>query len=67
MTERAGKHLLARRIATIAAVVVVGFLSGWSALGMTGGVVLALALGAGVAGPVFRGEPRACLQRRRSR
>jgi hypothetical protein len=66
MTERAGKHLLARRIATIAAVVVVGFLSGWSALRVTGGVVLAVALDAGVAGPVFRGEPRACLHRRRS-
>jgi hypothetical protein len=35
------------------AVIVVAFLCGWSATGLTGGVVVALALGAGTAAPIF--------------
>lgn len=44
---------LGRKCATLAVVIIVGFLCGWSATGLTGGVVLALALGAGTAAPVF--------------
>jgi hypothetical protein len=66
MTERGSKRPLVRRLAVIAAVVVTGFLCGSSALGVTGGVVLAVGLGAGATGAVFRGEPGTCLVRRRS-
>jgi hypothetical protein len=38
---------------TVAIVIIAGFLAGWSATGLTGGVVLAVALGAGVAVAVF--------------
>jgi len=44
---------LGRKVATLAAVIIVAFLCGWSATGLTGGVVFALALGAGVAVPLF--------------
>lgn len=55
------RGLLVRRVAIIAAVAATGFLSGWSALGMSEGIVLAIVLAAGVAVPVFRGEPHSCL------
>lgn len=51
--------LLARRLATLAAVAAAGFLSGWSALGLTGGFVFAVALTSGAAVAVFRGKPHA--------
>lgn len=55
---------LGRKSATLAAVITVAFLCGWSATGLTGGVVFALALGAGTAVPVFS-ERRtdSCLRR----
>ena len=53
--------LLVLRLATLAAVAATGFLSGWSALGVTGGIVLAIALTSGAAVAVFRGEPHACI------
>ena len=61
---------LGRKCAVLAAVVVVAFLSGWSADGLTGGIVMAVALGAGCAAPVFREQRADCLprlHRRRSR
>lgn len=51
----------ARRVAVVAAVAATGFLSGWSALGVSEGIIFAIALAAGVAVPVLRGEPHACL------
>lgn len=44
---------LGRKTATFAAVILVGFLCGWSASGLTGGVLLALASATGVAVPIF--------------
>jgi hypothetical protein len=68
MNGTPGRGQLARKLAIVTAVVAAGFLSGWSAVGMTGGVVLAVALGSGVAVPVFRSEATpACRRRRRSR
>lgn len=48
---------LGRKCATLGAVLVVAFLCGWSATGLTGGVATAAALGAGVAVVLF-GEAR---------
>lgn len=45
---------LGRKCATLAAAITVAFVCGWSATGLTGGFVMALALGAGCAVPVFR-------------
>lgn len=67
MTGTPGRGQLARKLAIVTAVVAAGFLSGWSAVGMTGGVVLAVALGSGVAVPVFRSEATPACRRRRSR
>ena len=57
----------ARRIATVGAVALTGFLSGWQATGVTGGAVMAAALAAGVSPAVFadRREPlrRRCVKR----
>jgi hypothetical protein len=62
---------LGRRCATLAAVIIVAFLCGWSATGLTGGFVTALALGAGCAVPVFTDDRADCSLRfprgRRSR
>jgi len=63
-------HHLGRKSAVLAAVVIAAFLSGWSADGLTGGIVMAIALGAGCAVPVLREERADCLpglRRRRSR
>lgn len=60
-------HHLGRKCALLAAVVIVAFLSGWSADGPTGGIVLAIALGAGCAVPVFGEERTDCLPRLRRR
>lgn len=48
-----------RKLAIIAAVAAVGFLCGWSATGLTGGIVLAVALCAGVTVALFgnQGKP----------
>jgi hypothetical protein len=46
---------LARKYATLAAVIIVAFLCGWSAMGLPAGLVLAIALGAGVTAPIFNG------------
>ena len=50
-------HLSRRRLgwkcAVFSAVIIVAFLCGWSATGLTGGFVLAVALGAGTAVPIF--------------
>ena len=47
---------LGRKVAVEAAVVITGFLAGWSSHNVTTGVVMAIALGAGVAMPVFHGD-----------
>lgn len=53
--------MLVRKIAMFLAVLVAAFLSGWSAQGLAGGVVLAAALAGGVALPIFRdGGPGTC-------
>lgn len=65
MTDRPGRGQLARKMGILTAVAATGFLCGWSALGMTDGVVLAIALLAGVAAPVFRNEPKICRVYRR--
>lgn len=60
---------LGRKCATLAAVIIVAFVCGWSATGLTGGFVLALALGAGSAVEVFGGDRGGCslrLARRRT-
>ena len=67
MNDRSDKRLLARRLTTITAVAVTGFLCGWSALGVTDGIVFAVALSAAVIAPVFRGESRTCFPHRRAR
>lgn len=48
------KNSLAYKVSVEAAVIITGFLAGLSSDGITAGVVLSLALGAGVALPVFR-------------
>ena len=60
-------HHLWRKCAVLTAVVVVAFLCGWSATSLTGGVVMALALGAGCAVPVFREDGEGCVPRLRRR
>jgi hypothetical protein len=67
MNDTPGRGQLARKLAIVTAVVATGFLCGWSALGITGGVVLAAALGSGVAVPVFRSEATPACRRRRRR
>ena len=54
---------LARKCAVLAIVVIIGFLSGWSATGPTGAFVTAIALGAGCAVAVFRDDRTSCLSR----
>lgn len=67
MNPRGGMGQLARKLATVAAVAATGLACGWSALGAEGGVVMAIALGAGAVVSVFHGEHGSCLTRRRSR
>lgn len=67
MNDTPGRGQLARKLVIVTAVVATGFLCGWSALGMTGGVVLAVALGSGVAVPMFRSEATLACRRPRSR
>ncbi|MDA8046979.1 MAG: hypothetical protein M0Z30_17370 [Actinomycetota bacterium] len=57
---------LVRKVAVMAAVVITGFLAGWSSQGVAAGTVMAVALGAGAAWAVFRGDSRACAPRRRA-
>jgi hypothetical protein len=54
------REQLGRKCATLAAVIIVAFLCGWTATGLTGGFVLALALGAGTAVPVFSDDRTDC-------
>lgn len=65
MSGDSGRDRPVRGILVVALVVVTGCLAGWSALGPSGGVVLAAALGGAAAVAVF-GPGRAC-SRRRSR
>lgn len=44
---------LVKKLAVVGVVVVISFLCGWSATGVTGGVVTAVALGAHVSAAVF--------------
>ena len=60
MTNTPGSGQLGRKLATAAAVAATGFICGWSALGLTAGVVLAVALCAGVAVPLFRNQGKPC-------
>jgi hypothetical protein len=53
MTNTPGSARIGRKLATAGAVAATGFLCGWSALGLTGGTVLAIALCAGMAVPLF--------------
>lgn len=66
MANTPGSGQFGRKLASAAAVAVTGFLCGWSALGLTGGIVLAVALCAGVAAPLFHGEGKPCPQRSRA-
>jgi hypothetical protein len=50
------KNRLAYKVLIEAAVMITGFLAGWSSDGITASVVMSVALGAGVALPVFRGR-----------
>lgn len=50
------KNRLAYKVLIEAAVMITGFLAGWSSDGITADVVMSVALGAGVALPVFRGR-----------
>jgi hypothetical protein len=50
------KDRLAFKVSIEAAMMITGFLAGWSSDGITAGVVMSVALGAGVALPVFRGR-----------
>jgi hypothetical protein len=52
-----------RKAAVLAAVIVVAFVCGWSAVGATGGFVMALALGAATAW----GDERLCTRADRRR
>ncbi len=54
---------LGRKCATLAAVIIVAFVCGWSAIGLTGGFVMAVALGAGSAVAVFGGDRGECSPR----
>lgn len=56
---------LIRKLSVEAAVVITGFLAGWSSHNVTTGVVMAIALGAGVAIPVFHGDAHNCWPHRR--
>jgi hypothetical protein len=47
-----------RAFGDVAAVAATGFLSGWSAVGTTAGVTMAVALGGGAFGAVFPHERR---------
>lgn len=55
MNDRSRANM-AVRCAIVAITVLAGFLAGWSAIGLTSGVVMGIALGAGVTVPVFRDE-----------
>jgi hypothetical protein len=44
---------LVKKLAVVGVVVAIGFVCGWSATGATGGLVTAVALGAGVSAAVF--------------
>jgi hypothetical protein len=65
MTSTPGSGRAGRTLATAAAVAATGFLCGWSALGLTGGAVLAVGLCAGVAVRLFYSHGRPCPLRRR--
>jgi hypothetical protein len=68
MTDTPGSGQFGRKLTTAAAVAATGFLCGWSALGLTGGAVLALALCAGTAVPLFYNQRKPCpLRHRKSR
>lgn len=68
MTNTRDGNQFARKLATVAAVTATGFLCGWSARGLADGFVVAVALCAGVAVPVFRTQGKPCpLRRRQSR
>lgn len=59
--KKVNREHLARKFVTIVAVMSVGFLCGWSAAGLTSGVVLSLALAAGTAVPIFSDERTDCV------
>jgi hypothetical protein len=50
------KNGLPHKVSIEAAVMIIGLLAGWSSDGITAGVVMSVALGAGVALQVFRGR-----------
>lgn len=64
MTDRRQPTRTAWKVATLAAVAAVGFFTGWSATGVTGGVFMGVVLTAGTAVPVWRERPGACAPRR---
>jgi len=65
MINTPGSRQFWRKLATAAAVAATAFLCGWSALGITGGVVFAVALCGGVSIPLFHGKETPCLLRHR--
>jgi hypothetical protein len=67
MNHKPGTPRTAAKTATVALVATVGFLCGWSAMTVTSGVVLGVALAAGVAVAVFHGNHPCMSRRARSR
>jgi hypothetical protein len=64
MLKHINREHLGRNLAAVMAVIIVAFLCGWSAMGLTGGVVFALALGAVTAASVLRENRTDCSPRR---
>lgn len=68
MANTPGSGQFGRKLATAAAVAATGFVCGWSALGLNGGIVLAVALCAGVAVALYHNQGKPCpLRHRKSR
>ena len=65
MADTPGGGQFGRKLAAAAAVAATGFVCGWSALGLTAGVVLAVALCAGVAVALFHNQGKPCRPRHR--
>lgn len=57
-------HRTMAKLVVLALVAAVAMFTGWSAMGLTGGVGFALALTGGVAVPVWRDGTGSCLGRR---
>lgn len=63
MNMNTDRHNLARKLATLAAVLVTAFLAGWSGMGLTGAIVFACALGGSAAVTIFARGATDCTPR----